>query len=156
MYFNLVSTLWSNSFSTSSNLVEKCHETEKFSIFARQKMLFSKKKKIDSNLRDVRKNKSKPFLKYNTTLINPITMTTYMKNLFISIYKWHVYFSKTEIPVFHEYIKIIKTRFSIHCWAYSLCGDKIIYILFDVLDILWQSSLFPLRKNYTHLSFLWL
>ena len=61
-----------------------------------KKMLFSKKKKIDSNLRDVRKNKSKPFLKYNTTLINPITMTTYMKNLFISIYKWHVYFSKKK------------------------------------------------------------
>ena len=68
-----------------------------------KKMLFSKKKKIDSNLRDVCKNKSKPFLKYNTTLINPITMTTYMENLFISIYKWHVYFSKKEIPVFHEY-----------------------------------------------------
>lgn len=79
-----------------------------------KKTLFSKKK-IDSNLRDVHKNKSKPFLKYNATLINPITMTTYMKNLFISTYKWHVYFSKKEIPVFHEYIKIIKTRFSIHC-----------------------------------------
>lgn len=62
-------------------------------------MLFSKKK-IDSNLRDVRKNKSKPFLKYNTMLINPITMTTYMKNLFISIYKWHVYFSKKKFQYF--------------------------------------------------------
>lgn len=64
-------------------------------------MLFSKKKKkIDSNLRDVCKNKSKPFLKYNTTLINPITMTTYMKSLFISIYKWHVYFSKKKFQYF--------------------------------------------------------
>lgn len=72
-------------------------------------MLFSKKKKIDSNLRDVRKNKSKPFLKYNTTLINPITMTTYMKNLFISIYKWHVYFSKKKF----QYLYINKIFYTL-------------------------------------------
>ena len=74
-----------------------------------KKMLFSKKKKIDSNLRDVRKNKSKPFLKYNTTLINPITMTTYMKNLFISIYKWHVYFSKKKF----QYLYINKIFYTL-------------------------------------------
>lgn len=68
-----------------------------------------KKKKIDSNLRDVRKNKSKPFLKYNTTLINPITMTTYMKNLFISIYKWHVYFSKKKF----QYLYINKIFYTL-------------------------------------------
>lgn len=74
-----------------------------------KKMLFSKKKKIDSNLRDVRKNKSKPFLKYNTILINPITMTTYMKNLFISIYKWHVYFSKKKF----QYLYINKIFYTL-------------------------------------------
>ena len=76
-----------------------------------KKMLFSKKKKkkIDSNLRDVRKNKSKPFLKYNTTLINPMTMTTYMKNLFISIYKWHVYFSKKKF----QYLYINKIFYTL-------------------------------------------
>ena len=75
-----------------------------------KKMLFSKKKKkIDSNLRDVRKNKSKPFLRYNTTLINPITMTTYMKNLFISIYKWHVYFSKKKF----QYLYINKIFYTL-------------------------------------------
>ena len=74
-----------------------------------KKMLFSKKKKIDSNLRDVRKNKSKPFLKYNTTLINPITTTTYMKNLFISIYKWHVYFSKKKF----QYLYINKIFYTL-------------------------------------------
>lgn len=62
-----------------------------------------------TNLRDVRKNKSKPFLKYNTTLINPITMTTYMKNLFISIYKWHVYFSKKKF----QYLYINKTFYTL-------------------------------------------
>ena len=87
-----------------------------------KKMLFSKKKKIDSNLRDVRKNKSKPFLKYNTTLINPITMTTYMKNLFISIYKWHVYFSKKKFQ--YLYInKIFYTLLSLQ----SLWGQNNIH-----------------------------
>lgn len=62
-----------------------------------------------TNLRDVRKNKSKPFLKYNTTLINPITMTTYMKNLFISIYKWHVYFSKKKF----QYLYINKIFYTL-------------------------------------------
>lgn len=62
-----------------------------------------------TNLRDVRKNKSKPFLKYNTILINPITMTTYMKNLFISIYKWHVYFSKKKF----QYLYINKIFYTL-------------------------------------------
>ena len=48
-------------------------------------------------------------MKYNTTLINPITMTTYMKNLFISIYKWHVYFSKKKF----QYLYINKIFYTL-------------------------------------------